>query len=163
MKIIAAVSQEWGIGKDNGLLFSIPTDMKFFRETTLGHTVVMGRNTLQSFPGGKPLKNRNNIVLSTTLDSDEGYTRVKSLDELLEVLSKIDDEIFIIGGESIYRLMLPYADTAYITKVYASKEADSFMPNLDTDDNWVMEPDFEIHEENGLKFAFCTYNRIAKE
>ncbi len=163
MKLIAAVSENWGIGKDNGLLFSIPTDMKFFRETTKGHTVVMGRKTLESFPGGKPLKNRVNIVLSKQLKDGEGYTVVRSLEELLEAVSKIDDQVFIIGGESIYKLLLPYADTAYITKVDAIVPADSFMPNLDNDKLWEMESSSAKISENDLSFRFCTYKRISGE
>ena len=163
MKLIVAVSENWGIGKDNGLLFSIPTDMRFFRETTKGHTVVMGRKTLESFPNGKPLKNRTNIVLSRNLEEDEGYIVVRSLEELIETVSGIDDEIFIIGGESIYKLLLPYADTAYITKVNALVPADSYMPNLDEDKAWEMESESEEITENGVSFRFCTYKRISKE
>ncbi len=163
MKLIAAVSENWGIGKDNGLLFSIPTDMRFFRETTKGHTVVMGRKTLESFPNGQPLKNRTNIVLSKNLEESDGYIVVRSLDELLKTVSKIDDEIFIIGGESIYKLLLPYADTAYITKVNALVPADSYMPNLDGDKSWEVESESEEITENGVFFRFCTYKRISKE
>lgn len=163
MKLIVAVSENWGIGRDNGLLFSIPTDMRFFRETTKGHTVVMGRKTLESFPNGQPLKNRTNIVLSKNLEEKDGYIVVRSLDELLETVSGIDDEIFIIGGESIYRLLLPYTDTAYITKVNALVPADSYMPNLDEDKSWKMESESEEITENGVSFRFCTYKRISGE
>ena len=163
MKLIVAVSENWGIGKDNGLLFSIPTDMKFFRETTKGHTVVMGRKTLESFPGGKPLKNRLNIVLSTNLPEGEGYTVVRGVDELLETLKNIDGEVFIIGGESVYKLLLPYADTALVTKVSALVPADSFMPNLDEDDCWELEEKSEAVSENGVEFRFCTYKRVRGE
>ncbi len=163
MKLIVAVSENWGIGKDNDLLFSIPTDMKFFRETTKGHTVVMGRKTLESFPGGKPLKNRLNIVLSKNLPQGEGYTVVRGVDELMEVLKGIDDEVFIIGGASVYKLLLPYADTALVTKVSAVVPADSFMPNLDEDDNWILENKSEPVSENGVEFSFCTYKRVLGE
>ena len=163
MKLIVAVSENWGIGKDNGLLFSIPTDMRFFRETTKGHTVVMGRKTLESFPNGQPLKNRTNIVLSKNLPEGEGYIVVRSLEELLDRVSEIDDEIFIIGGESVYKLLLPYADTAYITKVDAVVPADSYMPNLDDDKAWEIESVSDEITENGVSFRFCTYKRISKE
>ena len=163
MKLIVAVSKQWGIGKDNGLLFSLPTDMKFFRETTKGHTVVMGRKTLESFPGGKPLKNRNNIVLSTNMPEDEGYKVVRSLDELLCEVDAVDDDVFVIGGESIYRLLLPYVDTAYITKVDASAEADSFMPDLDQDEHWSVTYRSQEYTDNGLSFRFYTYSRISEE
>ena len=162
MKIIVAVSENWGIGKDNDLLFSIPTDMKFFRETTKGHTVVMGRKTLESFPGGNPLKNRTNIVISKTLkpDEKEGIVLFGSIEEFIENRDKFDDEIFIIGGASIYRQMLEYADTALVTKVDSIADADTFMPNLDEDDNWTLAECSEDMTENGLTFRFCTYKRI---
>ena len=157
MKLIAAVSKEWGIGKDNDLLFSIPTDMKFFRETTKGHTVIMGRKTLESFPGGKPLKNRRNIVLSRTVTDIEGAETVSSVDE---INVSPDEEVFVIGGESIYRLMLDMCDTAYITKVDASREADAFFPDLDSNENWVLTESGDCIEENGVTFRFCTYKRV---
>ena len=160
MNLIVAVSKEWGIGKDNGLLFSIPTDMKFFRDTTKGHTVVMGRKTLESFPGGKPLPKRTNIVLSRQLEQGEGYTVVGGVDELLSLLNTIEDDVYVIGGESVYRLLLPYTNTAYITKVDASAEADSFMVNLDSDDEWVLAEQSDEITENGVSFRFCTYKRI---
>lgn len=163
MNLIVAVSKNWGIGKDNDLLFSIPTDMKFFRETTKGHTVVMGRKTLESFPGGKPLKNRTNIVLSTGMQQGEGYMVVRSLEELLSVVDTIDDDVFIIGGESIYKLLLPYADTAYVTKVDKEADADSFMPNLDEDGRWVVDSVSDSITENDVSFRFCTYKRITEE
>jgi len=157
MILIAAVSNEWGIGKDNGLLFSIPTDMKFFRETTKGHTVIMGRKTLESFPGGKPLKNRRNIVLSRTVSDIEGAEVVSSVDDIH--LSE-DETAFVIGGESIYRLMLDMCDTAYITKVEASREADAYFPNLDENDEWKIAEVSDKVTENGVTFSFCTYKRV---
>lgn len=163
MKLIVAVSENWGIGKDNDLLFSIPTDMKFFRETTKGHTVVMGRKTLESFPGGKPLKNRLNIVLSKNLPQGEGYTVVRDVEELLESLKTVDGEVFIIGGASVYKLLLPYADTALVTKVSKTVPADSFMPNLDADEHWVLADKSEPVFENGVEFSFCTYKRVRGE
>ena len=163
MKLIVAVSENWGIGKDNDLLFSIPTDMKFFRETTKGHTVIMGRKTLESFPGGKPLKNRENIVLSRNLPSGEGYTVVRSVDELLSLIKTTADEVFVIGGESVYRLLLPYVDTALVTKVNKTVPADSFMPDLDADDEWALEGKSEPISENGVEFCFCTYKRVVEE
>lgn len=163
MKLIVAVSENWGIGKDNGLLFSIPTDMKFFRETTQGHTVVMGRKTLESFPGGKPLKNRLNIVLSKQMPEGDGYTVVRGVEELMNVLEQVEDEVFIIGGESVYKLLLPYADTALVTKVSAVVPADSFMTNLDEDINWELKSSSETVTENGVEFKFCTYKRVCGE
>ncbi|MBP3362068.1 MAG: dihydrofolate reductase [Clostridia bacterium] len=161
MKLIAAVSAEWGIGKDNKLLFSIPADMKFFRETTKGHTVIMGRKTLESFPGGNPLKNRNNIVFSKTLKPFAGITVVRSLDELMHIPEASDNDAFVIGGESIYRLLLPYIDIALITKVNASTPADSFLPDFDGLADWYLAGKSDEIIDNGYSFTFCTYRRLA--
>lgn len=162
MKIIVAVSENWGIGKNNDLLFSIPTDMKFFRETTKGNTVVMGRKTLESFPGGNPLKNRTNVVISRTMNPDEkeGVVVFRSIEEFIENKNRFDDEIFIIGGASIYKQMLEYADTALVTKVDATVDADAYMPNLDEDNNWILSDCSDEITENGLTFRFCTYKRV---
>ncbi len=158
MKTIVAVDEKWGIGKKNGLLFSLKEDMKFFREKTLNKVVVMGGNTLLSFPGSKPLKNRTNIVLSDVLEEGDGYILTRTLPELLEELKKYDtDEIFVIGGAMMYRTMLPYCDTAYITKVFADGEAEVFFPNLDEQKDWkLVAQDTEI-EDNGYKISFTTY------
>ncbi len=163
MKLIVAVSKSWGIGKDNRLLFSIPADMKFFRDTTKGHTVVMGRKTLESLPGGKPLKNRRNIVLSTSIDSGNGIEAVRNVNELLKLVGKDTENVFIIGGESVYRELLPFADTAFVTKVDAENEADCFMPDLDSDKNWVLSEKSNDYFENGLTFRFCTYVRKGRD
>lgn len=156
MKVIAAVSKSWGIGKDNKLLFSLPTDMKFFRNTTMRKTVVMGRKTLESFPGGKPLKNRENIVLSKSRDDIDGAIVVDSVEKMLKLT---DEETFVIGGDSVYKQLLPYCTTAYITRVSSECEADSFFPNLETSEDWYLEEESEEYEENGHKFRFCTYKR----
>ena len=157
MKAIVAVDEKWGIGKNNDLLFSIPEDMKFFRQTTLNKTVVMGRKTLQSFPNGNPLKNRNNIVLSRNYEKD-GATVVKDLLELKAELLKHDkDDIFVIGGASIYELLLPYCESALVTKVYADGNATAFFPNLDQLDGWEMVNESQIIETNGYKIKFTEY------
>lgn len=156
MKLIAAVSKNWGIGKDNKLLFSIPTDMKFFRTATMGKTVIMGRKTLESFPGGKPLKNRRNIVLSSGKSVADGAELAASVDDALKAAP---DDAFVIGGENVYRQLLPYCDEAYITKVFEECEADAFFPNLDEDSEWYMEKEGEEISENGHRFRFCTYKR----
>ena len=140
MNIIVAVDKNWAIGNDNKLLVSIPQDMKFFRETTTGKVVVMGRKTLESFPGGQPLKKRTNIVLTR----DKNYQVkdaivVHTVDELLQELKKYDEEeIYVIGGESIYRQMLPYCRVAHVTKINHAYEADTYFPNLDEKDEWVV-------------------------
>ena len=136
MNLIAAVDSNWAIGNKNKLLASIPADMKFFRETTTGHVVVMGRKTLESFPNGMPLKNRTNIVLTSNRNyCVKDAVIVHTLKELLEELKKYDsEEIFVIGGGSVYQMMLPYCDTAYITKIDHAYEADTYFPNLDQDE-----------------------------
>lgn len=161
MKLIAAVSADWGIGKDNKLLFSIPADMKFFRETTKGHTVIMGRKTLESFPGGNPLKNRNNIVFSKTLRPSPGITVVRSLDELMNIPEASDKDAFVIGGESIYRLLLPYVDTALVTKVNAFAPSDSFLPDFDSNPDWYLADKSDEIIDNGYSLKFCTYRRLS--
>ncbi len=157
---IAAVSENWGIGKDGELLFHIPEDMKFFRMTTLGHTIVMGRKTLLSFPDGKPLKNRNNVVLSRRTDfKPDGAEAFKSVEEVLKYIDSTDGEVFIIGGGEVYREFLTYCQKALITKVQARPEADTFFPDLDKDPEWEMAEQSEVKEHNGLKFRFLTYTK----
>lgn len=163
---IAAVSENWGIGYKGELLFHIPEDMKFFRSVTSGHTVVMGRKTLLSFPDGQPLNNRSNVVLSRNADfKPEGVTVLGSVEEVLKYIENADDEVFIIGGGEVYREFLPYCQKALITKVNAAPEADAFFPNLDKDSEWVITERSEEKEHNGIKFRngtkfrFCTYIR----
>ena len=161
MKLIAAVDNERNIGNKGGLLFSLPDDMKFFRTTTSGKIVVMGRKTLESFPGSKPLKNRVNIVLSRSSHSTDGAEFVTSVEELLEKLKQYDtDDVYVIGGAQIYSLLLPYCDTALITHVDAvADEADSKFPEL-KDSEWEITEQSDILENNGIKFRFTTYKRI---
>ncbi len=160
MKLIAAVDNEWNIGNKGGLLFSLPDDMKFFRTTTSGKVVVMGRKTLESFPGSKPLKNRVNIVLSRNKHDVEGAEFVTSVEELLNELKKYEsDDVYVIGGAQIYSLLLPYCDTALITHVDAvASEADSKFPELNADE-WVITEQSDVHENNGIEFRFTTYKR----
>ena len=163
MRAIFCADEKWGIGKDNGLLFSLPKDMKFFRETTKGKVVVMGRKTLESFPGGQPLKGRVNIVLSSH-EPKEGTVGAKSLGELLLLLKKYpEDEVFVIGGESVYRALLPYCSEVYVTKVAADGKADTFVPDLDEDEAFALAAEGEPVEDNGYTLRFCTYkNRAPK-
>lgn len=162
MNLIAAVDKNWAIGKDNGLLVSIPADMKFFRETTTGKVVVMGRKTLESFPNGLPLKNRVNIVLTT----DHSYqvkdaVIVHSKEELEEELKKYNSEdIYVIGGESVYRLLLDECDTAHITKIDYAYEADAFFPNLDENPDWEIVADSEEQTYFDLEFYFLKYQKV---
>lgn len=160
MKLIAVQEKNGGIGINGGLLMSLPTDMKYFRTVTTGHTVIMGRKTLESFPGGKPLPKRRNIVLSTTLEGGEGYDVCRSIDELGAMLSEDEKaNAFIIGGGQIYELMLPLADEAYITEIDAELEADTFIPVFSKLPDWERTSVSENIEENGVKYAFAVYRR----
>ena len=161
MKAILAADKNWGIGYNNHLLVSIPSDMKFFRQTTTGKVVVMGRKTLESFPNGMPLKNRTNIVLTANQDYQvKDAVIVHSEDELMEELKKYDaDDIYVIGGESVYRMMLPYCDTVYVTKIDRAFQADTFFPNLDEMDEWVMTEESEEQTCFDLEFCFTKYER----
>ncbi len=165
MQIIVAVDKKWGIGKKNDLLFSLKEDMKFFREKTSGKTVVMGYNTLLSFPNSKPLKNRNNIVLCPPEIEREDLTVTHSLEELSAVLKKIPtEEICIIGGAMFYKTMLPYCEYAYITKVDAEGGAEVFFENLDNLDNWELVDLGEEIADGDYKIRFCRYkNKNVKE
>lgn len=161
MKAILAADKNWGIGYNNHLLVSIPSDMKFFRQTTTGKVVVMGRKTLESFPNGMPLKNRTNIVLTGNQNYQvKDAIVVHSEDELMEELKKYDtDDIYVIGGESVYRMMLPYCDTAYVTKIDCAFQADTFFPNLDEMDEWEMTEESEEQTCFDLEFCFTKYER----
>ncbi len=161
MKAILAADKNWGIGYNNHLLVSIPSDMKFFRQTTTGKVVVMGRKTLESFPNGMPLKNRTNIVLTGNQNYQvKDAIVVHSEDELMEELKKYDtDDVYVIGGESVYRMMLPYCDTAYVTKIDRAFQADTFFPNLDEMDEWVMTEESEEQTCFDLEFCFTKYER----
>jgi len=161
MKAIVAVDKEWGIGKKNDLLFSIPEDMKFFRSTTLNKVVVMGSNTLKSFPGSKPLPKRVNIVLWPGGEKRDDCTVVDSLPELFAELKKFDtDEIYIIGGAMFYHTMLPYCSSALVTRVDAVGGADTFFPNLDENENFVCVAMSEPLDDNGNSIRFTTYKNI---
>ncbi len=164
MNVIVAVDKNWGIGKNNQLLVSIPSDMKFFRETTNGHVVVMGRKTLESFPNGLPLKNRTNIVLTNNPDYRvKGAVICHTVDEVLEELKKYDEEeIYIIGGDSVYRQFLPYCKVAHVTKIDHVYEADSFFPNLDEMKEWVITGDSEEQTYFDLEYRFLRYERISE-
>jgi dihydrofolate reductase len=158
MKAIVAVSSDWGIGLNGRLLFHLPGDMIYFREKTWGLTMVMGRTTLESLPGKKPLKGRDSIVLSsdTGLKVD-GARIVRNIDELFAVLKHCMNEVFVIGGESVFRLLLPYCEAALVTKVDAGPEADRFFPNLDGMPEWIIAEQSEDITENGLTYRFFTY------
>ena len=161
MKAILSADRNWGIGNGNKLLVSIPSDMKFFRQTTTGKVVVMGRKTLESFPNGQPLKNRTNIVLTENPDYRvKDAVIVHSKEELLKTLEQYDTEdIYIIGRESIYRMMLPYCDTVLVTKIDRAFQADTFFPDLDKMEEWEMTEEGEEQTCFDLEFRFTKYER----
>ena len=153
MKLIVAVSKNWGIGKDNKLLFSLKEDMKFFKSTTLNKVVVMGGNTYMSLPK-RPLKDRVNIVLTRALLDD--CICVSNMDELFELIEQFNsDDIYVIGGASMYRQLLPYCDTALITKVDAEADADAFFDNLDIKPEWELVN--AIKAQDTYPITFCEY------
>ena len=157
---ILSVDNKWGIGKNNGLLFSLPIDMKFFRETTKGHTVFMGENTLLSFPGSKPLKNRVNVVLSQDPTHNyEGCENIHNFDEFIKNLQEKgkNSDVFVIGGASIYRQTLPYVDKVLLTKVNADGGATVFFPNLDEDPSFVCVDEGTPIRDGEYEIRFTTY------
>ena len=164
MKLIAAVDKNWGIGKNNKLLVSIPSDMKFFRSETNGKVVVMGRKTLESFPNGMPLKNRTNIVLTR----DQNYhvkdtIVVHDIPELLEELKKYpDDQIYVIGGGKVYEELLPYCNVAHVTKIDFAFEADTFFPNLDQMEEWEITATSDEQTYFDLEYSFVKYERVSR-
>ena len=162
MNLIVAVDSNWAIGNKNELLIRIPNDMKHFREETAGNVVVLGRKTLETFPQGLPLKNRTNIILS----KDKNYKVkdaivVHSIKELLEELKNYPDEsIYIIGGDSVYRQMLPYCDVAHVTKIEHAYQADSYFPNLDADPEWEITAESDEQTYFDIAYYFLKYERI---
>lgn len=158
IKAIVHADKEWGIGKNGDMMFSLPKDMKFFRETTTGHVVVMGGNTLRSFPGQKPLKNRTNIVVSRGQVRDDCII-VPTMSEFKEMIKSHQNEgdVYVIGGAQIYKELLPYCDEALVTRVDAIGGADTFFPNLDEDENFVCVYESEPMDDNGYTIRFTTY------
>ena len=158
--------KRYGIGKKNGLLFRQPKDMAYFRSTTLGHCVVMGENTLLSFPNSKPLPKRKNIVLSQ--DETHEYEGVINVHSFEDFLSKIKeelehDDVYVIGGASIYRQMLPYCDKVLLTKIDADGEAEVFFENLDKTPSFSLKSQSEWEEDNGNMICFCEYVNLQKK
>lgn len=162
MNLIVCVDEAWGIGYKNELLVRIPSDQKFFRTKTTGNVVVMGRKTLDSFPGGKPLKDRVNIVLSrnTSLEKRGEEIYVDSVENCLEELKKYPDkDIYIIGGATVYEQFLPYCDKAFVTKVDRKFSADAYFPNLDKLSDWALEEEGDEQTYFDNTFSFNTYIR----
>ena len=161
MNIIASADNNWAIGKNNELLIRIPQDMKRFRQMTTGNVVVMGRKTLESFPNQAPLKDRVNIVLTSNPNYEvKGAVIVHSLDELQEELQKYNSEdIYVIGGDSIYRQVLDLCDTAYITKIDYAYEADAHLPNLEEEPAWSLTDESEEQTYFDVIYTYQTYKR----
>lgn len=161
MNLIVVVDNKWGIGKNNGLLFRLPRDMRFFRETTTGKVVVMGANTFRSFKDGA-LPNRINIVLDNSGEKHTGATTVATVEELKRELARYDsDDVFVCGGASFYKLMLPFCKTAYVTKVQSDGGAELFFPNLDELPDWKLVAQTRPEQDNGYTITFCTYQNIS--
>ena len=165
MELVVAVDLGWGIGNNGELLCRVSDDLKNFRAVTTGKTVILGSKTLSTFPGGRPLKNRRNIIMSRRPDyTVEGAEVAHSPEELLAMLSE-DEKAVVIGGESIYRLLLPYCDTAIVSKFDIELPADAFFPNLDSDPEWIIDEQSEIFtaSENdshpGMKWQIVKYIR----
>jgi len=161
MNAIVAVDKNWAIGHKGKLLVSIPNDMKMFREETTGKVVVLGRKTLATFPNGLPLKNRTNIVLTTDKNFKAGdATIVHSIDELLEEIKKYPTEdVYIIGGDSVYKQMLPYVDVCHVTKIEHAYEADSYFPNLEKSDEWEVVKVSEEQTYFDIEYTFQMWKR----
>ncbi len=162
MNLIVNVSENWAIGKGNSLLFHLSQDMKFFKTHTTEKTIVMGRKTLESLPGGNPLPNRKNIVLTQNSNfTKDNVLVMHSIDELLcNIDTENSDDIYVIGGETIYRALLPYCKKAFVTKVMTNADdADAFMVNLDTHPDWEITDESSTMTEKDYSFKFITYTR----
>ena len=158
MNLIVAVDQNWAIGRDGDQLVYISADLKHFKALTTGHTVILGRKTLATFPGGRPLKGRRNLILSRTPGFvPQGAEVFSDLDSLL---AAAPEDAFVLGGASVYHALLERCDTAYVTKIdRAFLEADCWFPDLDARPQWRVEEESEPQEENGLRFRYVTYRR----
>lgn len=158
MDAIVAVYDDWGIGKDGTQPIALSTDRKFFRETTRGAMVIVGRRTIDDFPGKKPLPGRVNVALTRSNDEIPGFTVCHSPEEAAE-LAKTAEKAMVIGGGTVYRQMLPFCDRAYVTKVHVTPESDTYFPNLDEAENWELSEILQSGEENGIAYEMCLYIR----
>ena len=156
MNLIVAVYDDWGIGRDCTQPIALSADRKFFRETTRGAMVIAGRKTIGDFPGQKPLPGRVNVALSRNASEIPGFTLCRSPEEAAE-LAKTAEKCFVIGGGSVYKQMLGFCDTAYITKVHVTPESDTFFPNLDEMDDWYIAETLQRGEENGISYEMLLY------
>ena len=160
MNVIVAVDRNWAIGKEGDQLIYIPADLKRFKALTMGHPVILGRKTLATFPGGRPLKGRRNLILSRNPDfAPEGGEVYPDLQSLL---AQAPEDAFVIGGASVYQKLIGACDTAYITKLDAEYPADCWFPNLDLDPSWEVTEESEVQEHEGVTFRYVTYKRKEK-
>lgn len=161
MNMIVAVDKNWAIGYQNNLLVRIPADQRFFREETTGKVVIMGRKTLESFPGGQPLKNRVNIVITKKTDYKvNGAVIVHSVEEALEYVKDYnEDDVYVIGGASIYEQMLSYCNTVHVTKIDYAYEADTYFPDLDKKEEWKITAESEEQTYYDLEYVFLKYEK----
>ena len=158
MELIVAVYDDWGIGKDGTQPIALSADRKFFRETTRGAMVIVGRRTIEDFPGQKPLPGRVNVALTRTEQEIPGFIVCTSPEKACE-LAKTAQRAMVIGGGSIYRQMLPFCDAAYVTKVHYTPESDTYFPNLDEDPQWKLTEVLQSGEEEGISYEMCLYKR----
>lgn len=158
MDLIVAVYDDWGIGRDGTQPIALSADRKFFRQTTKGAMVIVGRRTVEDFPGKQPLPGRVNVLLSRNTEKQEGFTVCHTCDEVVE-LAKTAEKAMVIGGGSVYRQMLPFCDRAFVTKVHVCPESDTFFHNLDQDEDWTLASVLQSGEENGVAYEMCLYLR----
>lgn len=158
MELIVAVYDDWGIGRDGTQPIALSADRKFFRETTRGAMVIVGRRTIQDFPGQKPLPGRVNVALSRSCQEISGFTVCQTPEQALELARNVE-RAMVIGGGSVYRQMLPYCDCAYVTKVHVCPPSDTFFPNLDQDPQWDLSETIQSGEENGIAYEMLLYRR----
>ena len=158
MELIVAVYDDWGIGCSGTQPIALSADRKFFRQTTKGAMVIVGRRTLEGFPGKQPLPGRINVALTRSSQEIPGFTLCHTPEEAAALAEKAE-RAFVIGGGSIYRQMLPLCDRAYVTKVHCTPESDTFFPNLDESSDWALETVLQSGEENGVAYEMCVYRR----
>ena len=159
MELIVAVYEDWGIGAQGTQPVALSADRRFFRETTRGATVIVGRRTVEDFPGKKPLPGRENVLLTRSGEGFPGFTVCGSPEKALEIAKKAD-RAMVIGGGSVYKQLLPYCETAYVTKVGCKPVSDTFFPNLDESPDWELKQILASGEENGICYKMCLYRRV---
>ena len=159
MQAIVAVYSDWGIGAKGTQPLVIPADRKRFRTLTEGAAVIVGRKTLEDFPGGRPLKNRHNIVITRQDIEIEGASVVHTTEEAAAVSAQYET-CFVIGGDSVFRQFFPYLDTVHVTKIDAAPASDSFFPDLDADPDWVCSDADPVQEHDGVRYQFCVYKKV---